>query len=880
MSAPRWLRWLMALVPRRHRDVVTDDLLEEYQRRARSPDHTKEAARWLGREAVRAVLWAALWTSCHRVRDSLRLDLLASDVRHALRRLVKDPVFTLVALASLTLGIGANTAVFSVVHAVLIRPLPYPEADRLVRVGHAAIDGSFGITAHTSSNYMVWRESATSFESMAAYGFISRSLTGHGGDAELLQGVVSIGSIFDVLGVRAFRGRTFREAEDGSGPEGFVVVSHALWQDAFGDRDAIGRTLVLGGRSYQVIGVMPPGFAFPVPGIHFWITDELESNELTTSLDWNYRTVARLAPGRTVEQATEEMVAIAARLREDRPEANRNITAQVVPLREVLVRDARPLLLVLAGTLAMVLVIACLNLANLLLARGAARQHEIALRKAIGAAPGRLLRLLFTESLVVALLGGTAGLAVGWACVCGIVRWRLWSLPRADEIGLDATIVGVTLLLAGVSALLFGGLPAMRLAKSSVGSRLGADRRATTRSPIPGKLVTAQVALSMILLVGAGLLTRSFVELTRVDPGFDAENRLMFGLSLPDDHSIGGGVAFFRELEDRLGALPGVRSVGITTAVPVFNLGSSTRIQAPDSPVPEDRRPDGVAYRVVSPHYLRTMGTELRQGRPLSRADGQDGTPAVLVSEAMAKVFWPGESALGRQVRIGLSPTPGRTGQNWLPEATVVGVVEDVHLLGLSEPAPPAIYIAHEMVPHRGVFRVVLHAGGDPLTLAGSVREVVREMDPALPVSELGALDDVLSASVAPSRASMMLLGVLGGVGLLIAMIGVYGVLSLHVSRRQKEIGIRMALGADAADVRRSVVRAGMSDLAWGLAFGLAGSLGLTRFLRSLLFQVSATDAVTFLSISLLLAATATVATYLPARRATLVDPVVVLGAE
>lgn len=901
MSAPRWLRWLMVLVPKRHRDVVMDDLLEEYEGHAGSRS-SREAGFWLWREAARAVLWS----NFHRVWDGVRTlgrtlhrrggllrsllgkgqrasgssGAMASDVRHALRRLRRDPVFSLVAIGSLALGIGANTAMFSVVEALLITPLPYPRSDRLVRVGHAAIDGSFGITAHTSSNYVVWKETSTSFESMAAYGFVSRSLTAYGGNAELLQGVTSIGSIFDVLDVPALRGRTFHEADDGSGPEDYVVVSYALWQGVFGGRDAIGRTLFLGGKPYRVIGVMPPGFSFPQPGIQFWITSELESEELATSLDWNYRTVARLAPGRTVEQAAEEMSVIAARLRDAFPEANRNITVHVVPLREILVRNARPLLLVLSGTVGVILLIGCLNLANLLLSRGADRRQELALRRAIGAAPGRLLRLLFTESLVVAFLGGLAGLAVGWVCVQGIVRWRPWSLPRVEEIGLHPTAVGVALLMAVASAVLFGGLPAVFLTKSSIGTRLRANSRNITRSNLSGRLVTVQVALSAILLTGAGLLTRSFLELTRVDPGFDTDGRMMFGLFLPDDYPVEGRVPFFRELDERLRALRGVRSVGITTSVPIFSLGSSTRVQALDSPVSDDRRPDGVAYRVISPEYFRAMGIRLRSGRMLSREDGQEGTPSVVVSEAMAKSFWPGESALGKRIRVGLSPSPGRSGQQWLPVTTVVGVVEDVHLLGLSGQTPPAVYLVHELIPYRGRFQVVLHTEGDLQALAGSIREVVRGMDPTLPVFAMNTLDEVVSASVASPRTSMVLVGILGGVGLLTAMIGVYGLLSLRVSRQQREIGIRMALGADAASVRGRVMLGGLGELVSGLALGVAGSMYLTRFLEALLFQVSPTDATTFLGISFLLVASGALATYLPARRATRVDPVVVLGGE
>jgi predicted permease len=397
---------------------------------------------------------------------------------------------------------------------------------------------------------------------------------------------------------------------------------------------------------------------------------------------------------------------------------------------------------------------------------------------------------------------------------------------------------------------------------------------------VSGKLVTVEVALSVVLLVGAGLLTRSFVQLTRVDPGFESRNRVICGLFLPDDYPVAERVPFFRELEVRVATLPGVHSVGITTAVPVLNWGSSTRVDAPDSPLSREEWPDAVAYRVVSPEYFRAIGMELMRGRPLTRDDGKEGLPSVVVNQALADAFWPGEDALGKQLRVGLRPTPGGSGRGWLPPTSVVGVVEDVHLYTLVREAPPTIYLVHEMLPHRSRFQVVLHAEGDLEALVGSIRRVVREMDPTLPVFAVNTLDGVLSSSIASQRSSMTLLGILGGLGLFMAMIGVYGVLSFLVSRQRREIGIRMALGARAGDVRRRVIRAGMTEVAWGLALGLAGALCVTRFMESLLFQVSPTDPGTLLAISVLLAGSAALAAYLPARRATLVDPSTVLGAE
>jgi len=796
-----------------------------------------------------------------------------TDIRYALRSFRRSPGFLVVAVTTLALGIGANTAIFSVVNGVLLRPLQYPDAHRIVRLGHAALDGEYDMGVNTPGNFTDWRERSQSFQSMASYAQVTANWTGEG-DPERIVGYQSIGSVFDVLQVPPLLGRTFTAADDQPGREDIVVIGYGLWQRAYGGQDPIGRIMDLNGRALEVVGVMPPGFSFPVPGAEFWIPVSYDEEFLANRTEYFLRTVARLAPGVGVEQAEDEMTRIGADLRLEHPRANENVTVSVIPAQEVMVRQVRQLLFVLMAAVGLVLMIACLNLANLLLSRATRRDQEIAVRTALGASRGRLVRQLLTEGGVLAALGGLAGLGVGVMLLRAIVAWLPGGLPRVDEVGVDPAVLLFTAAVAGISALIFGGLPAARMSRRTVGGQLRRGSRSVVGEGSRGWLVVAEVALAVVLLAGAGLLTRSFVTLASVDPGYESDSRLTFRVALPgDEYDLPGRVAFFRELEERLGALPGVRSAGFSTAVPGTGEGSGAWLNIMGRSLDNGVQPTLVGYRVVTPAYLSTMGVDLVRGRMINRDDGLDGTPSVVVNQAMADRFWPGEDPLGEQITLG--PDGG-----WIPPSTIVGIVEDTRLSGLDQDTPPAVFGPHALMPWWSSMRGVVHASIPAETLTGQVRAVVRELNPTLPIYSVDTVERLLRSSVAPQRNSMTLLGLLSGVALVMAVVGVFGVLSFAVSRRTREIGIRMALGADASAVRTTVVKDGMRPVLLGLVVGLAGAAAATRFMESLLFNVPPTDPATMAGAVAVLFVAAAVAVYLPARRATRVDPVEALGAD
>ena len=798
---------------------------------------------------------------------------LFSDIRFAVRSFLRTPGFLAVAVTTLALGIGANTAIFSVVNGVLLRPLSYPEPDRLVRIGHTSLPGNSEMDVNTLGNVSDWRARSRSFESMASYHDVTANWTGEG-DPERVGGVETVGSIFDVLGLPPLMGRTYTTADDKPGREDIVVLSYGLWQQAFGGDDPIGHAMDLNGRSLEVVGVMPPSFTFPNPDVQFWMPGAYDEEDLANRTEFFLRTIARLAPGASLGQARDEMALIAADLRVEHPQANEDVLVAVVPAQELMVRDVRQLLVVLMVAVGLVLVITCLNLANLLLSRAARREQEIAVRTALGASRGRLIRQLLVEGGVLAALGGAAGLFVGVVFLRAIVAWLPGGLPRVEEISVDPFVLMFTGAVAGLSALVFAGLPAFRASKSSLSGRMRRSSRSVADGAARSWLVIGEVALAVVLLAGAGLMTRSFVTLASVDPGYESESRLTFRVALPgSEYDLPGRVAFFQELEERINALPGVISVGFSTAVPGTAEGSGAWLNIVGRPLAEGVKPDLVRYRVVTPAYLTTMGTRLVRGRLITAGDGLDGTPSVVVNQTMADEFFPGEEAIGAQITLG--PDGG-----WIPPSTIVGIVQDSRLHGLAEDTPAAVFGPHALMPWWSSLRGVVHAALPPEALTAQVRTAVSEVDSSLPVYSVDTVDRLLSASLAPQRNSMTLLGLLSAVALVMAAVGVFGVLSFAVTRRTREIGIRMALGADAASVRRVVVRDGMSPVAIGLALGLVTTLVVTRFMEALLFNVSPTDPIALIGTVAILVAAALLAVYLPARRATRVDPVEALGSQ
>jgi predicted permease len=804
---------------------------------------------------------------------------LLQDLRYAARALRASPGFTLVAALTLALGVGANTAIFSVVHAVLLRPLPFAEPDRLVR----AFTVNDGIPGSMSPpDFLDFRAQNHVFQGLAAYDALDFTLTALGEPARL-PGVSVTSGFFETLGVRPLLGRTFRAEESRPDRSRVVLLSHALWRQRFGgDPGVLGRTVTLDGRSYTVVGVMPPGFDYPARR-ELW-TPIPEDEDFTS--EENRRgeylaVIGRLRPGATLDQAAADLAALAGRLAREHPETNTAIGASVASLEEHLVRDVRRPLLVLLGAVAFVLLVACANVANLLLVRASARESELAVRAALGAGRLRLLRQLLTESLLLGTIGGGVGLLLASWGAAALVRLAPPGIPRVEGVGMDGPVVVFALGVALLTALLFGTVPALQSTRPALAATLkeggrgalGARHGARTR----GLLVVAETALAVVLLVGAGLLLKSFVRLLEVDPGFRFERRLAFELQLPDS-DYGDDArkdAFYRSLLERLDALPGVLSAGAVTGLPLSGTNFLISFDVEGRPPARPGQSVAMQVRIATPEYFETMGIPLRRGRLFSDADRAAAPQVVLLSEPAVRRFFPGEDPLGKRIDLGWTRGHSETRVG----GEVVGIVGGVKQGGLADPFEPEIYVPHAQVP-LGWLSVVLRVDGDPRGLAAAVVREVRALDPNLPVAEVKTLDDVVSQAVARPRFYLSLLALFAAIALALAAVGIFGVLSYTVAQRRREIGIRMALGAEPAAVLRSVMTGALLLAAGGLALGLLGALALTRAIRSLLFGVSAADPSTFLAVAATLAAAAALASWLPARSATRVDPASALRAE
>jgi putative ABC transport system permease protein len=804
------------------------------------------------------------------------------DLRYGVRVLLKNPGFTAVAVIALALGIGANSAIFSVVNKVLLSPLPYKDPDGLVMVWEDDTKHGYPNNTPAAANYVDWRDQNQVFEGMAAIADQSFNLTG-AGEPERLTGRRVSASLFPLLGVAPQAGRTFAPEEDRPGANRVVVLSHGLWQRRFGsDRDVAGKTLTLNGESYEVVGVMPAHFHFPSREDELWVPIAFTPQEAANRNRHYLKVVARLKPGVTVERAQAEMSTIASRLRQQYPEQNTDLGATVVPLHEQVVGKIRLALLVLLGAVGFVLLIACANVANLLLARAAARQKEIALRVALGASRMRLIRQFLTESVLLAAVGGALGLLLAVWGVSLLKSFIPESISQVGDIGVDAKVLGFTLLVSLLTGLVFGLAPATQASGFNLNETLkegGRDSSSGSRgNRIRGALVVTEVAISLFLLVCAGLLINSFLRLRSVDPGFKVENLLTMGVVLPQEKytTQERRSAFYKDLIGRVEALPGVRAAAVTNWIPLVNQGDSIGVSVeghPDPPPGQGKRPV-VVTRVVSPNYFRAMGIQLLQGREFDEGrDRVDSPSVVLVSEALARRYWPGESAVGKRVNPGDPNDPA----DW---CEVIGVVKDVRQFELAADPKPQMYFTYAQAGFFAPRHLVVATDVDPLTVAGSVRSAVWEVDKDQPVSDVNTMEEVLSESLARQRFSMLLLGIFAALALVLAAVGLYGVMSYTVAQRTREIGLRMALGAQRGDVLRLVVGQGLKLVLLGVVIGLVASVALTRVMTSLLFGVSATDPATLAAISLLLIAVAALASYIPARRATRVDPLIALRYE
>jgi putative ABC transport system permease protein len=805
---------------------------------------------------------------------------LLRPVRQAGRRLLRAPGFTLVAVATLALGIGANTAVFSVVESILLRPLPYPEPDRLVMLWEDfSRRGGNPKDWFSPGNFYDWREQNTSFTGMSAFTSYSPTLVDDAGAERLRAGAVTQG-FFRVLGVDPLLGRTFTADEDTPGRNRVAVLSYGFWQSRLGGApDIIGRTISLDGEPTTVVGVMPRGFAFPLlPQSALWTPLGADLANGPRS-DIYLQAVGRMRPGVTLAAARSDIRSIAARLEKDYPRANQGVGAALTPLHETLIGDMRPGLLTLLAAVGLVLLIACVNLANLLLVRSASRRRERAIRTALGAGPARLAADVLVESFLLAVVGAGAGLVLAAWLLDALLALAPITLPSAFTPRLDPTVLAFTIGLAVLTGLAFGLLPALHglrdqvagLKEGAAGSGLGRGGRR-----LRSGLVAGQVALAFALLVGAGLLLRSFVALQSVDPGFQPRGVLTFQIGLPAaEYSENARVnTFFNDFLARIRALPGVGEAGMVSSVPMSGNDTDASFVIEGEPAPAPGQGKVIWYRQVDPDYFPTMRIPLLEGRGIQPSDGPDGPRVAVLSETAAQRFFPGQDPVGKRFKPGSDPTRD------IPWWTIIGVVGSVRHVGLDAAPKAEMYISQAQAPRRSMTLVVRARRGDPLRLVPSVRAALHDIDPRLAISQVHTEDAIIGRTIALPRFLTLCLIAFGLMALVLAGIGIYGVIAYTVGQRTREMGIRMALGAGRGDVVRLVMAQGSVIVAVGLAVGLLAALALGRAIRGLLFHVPSADAITFVVAPVVLAGVAILAVYIPARRATRVDPLDALRTE
>ncbi|HEV2419592.1 MAG TPA: ABC transporter permease [Terriglobia bacterium] len=868
-------------------DAHLDMLTEENVRRGMSPEEAARQAR------IRLGTRTQLEETHRELRGLPSLESFLQDVRYALRMLRKSPGFTAVAIVTLALGIGATTAVFSLVNAVLLKPLPFPHAERIVfpwRLSPPGLNIGYDILPWARFDFLFFSRESKTIEDMSTFQSDTFTLTGSG-EPVLLDGLRVSTEFFPALDVSPALGRTFTHEEDYPGHEHEVVLSDALWRERFGaDSSVLGRTLELNGAPYTVIGVMPRGFAFPranempdsfdfAPRCLLWVPIALNRGPLIPNEPYGLAVVGRLKPGVTVAQAQGEMNVLGKRLETYYTDRRVWFNSRVTSLPHQAAGDTRrPLLLILAAV-GVVLLIACSNVASLLLTRSLARKRELSLRAALGASNSRLICQLLTESIVLAGVGGLAGILLAQAAIYLVKIFGPSSIPRLGETSLDIRVCAFALGVTLLTGILFGLAPAFAARHGSLVESLKEGGQRSGSSPLAQKarqfLVVSQVALALVLVIAAGLLTRTFYRLLTVDPGFRPAHVLTFKVSLSplkysDTPHI---VSFYHEALRRLQAIPGIQSAGITEILPMGGAADGTRIRIAGRPAKSSVDVPVSNYAVISPGYFSAAGTPILRGRPFLESDTADSMPVTVISEDMAKEFWPGQDPLGKQV----GPIDPK-----YPIATIVGIAGDIKHASLREPPIPEMFVPYtqkEWLPLL-TMDILLRTTQDPVSVTSNAREAIHAIDSDIPIADVKSLTDIVSDSMTGPRFSMLLLGAFAALALLLATIGMYGVISYGVAQRTQEIGVRMALGAQRSDVLRMVVGNGIRLAAFGIGVGLVVAFAVTRLMRSFLYGVQATDALTFASVVILLVLIALLASYIPARRAMKVDPMVALRYE
>jgi len=813
------------------------------------------------------------------------MESIIKEVRYGLRSLLKHPGFTGIAVLTLALGIGANTAIFSLVNAVLLRTLPFREPDRLVMVWEDASFAGFPRNTPAPANYADWKVQNQVFEEMAAFDQRSFNLTGDG-EPEKVQAYGVTANFFGLLGIKPVLGRTILPEEDQPQASKVVMLSYSLWQRRYGgEQSVIGRDLLLNGEKYTVVGVMPAGFQFMESYIGLWVPIAFTSEELAQR-GGHYLTVfARMKPGVTLAQANVDVRTIQQRIAHDYPDQAAQLGAYVIPLRDQLAGEVRRPLLVLLVAVGFVLLIACANIANLLLSRAASRSREMAVRAALGASRVRIVRQLLVESLLLAIAGAVSGLLLASWSFAFLRRLIPDGLTLSTKLSLDLRVLGFTLLLALLTAVFFGLVPTFQAAKIDLNLALkqGGGRTALNAggNRLRSVLVVTEVALALVLLVGSGLLIQTFLKLRDQYSGLRPGNILTLRTVLPRNKypEQPQRAVFYQQVLERVRSLPGVVSAGYSTSIPLEWKGGTSGF-FPEGRTLERASGEGLSYdanhRQVSADYLKTMGIPLLRGRPFSDGDDERAIPAAIINETMARQYWPGEDAIGKRFKLG-DP------QDDIPWITIVGVAGDVRQMGVDEPVKAEMYIPYAQIKDQQWFAprdLVIRTTVDPLSMVAAARKEIHQVDPAQPISNVRTMEEVLGEETASRSLAMTLLTIFAALALLLATLGIYGVLAYFVVQHTQDIGVRVALGAQRRDILKLVLRKGMTLTLLGVGIGLGVAFALTRLMASLLYGVSTTDPLTYAAIALLLTGVAMVACYLPARRATKVDPLVALTYE